>query len=848
MTSLADGPPEPGSTTGRSGRRATWVAPLRRRLDAVRSHPFGAAPSHRDGQTRRPLDLRLLGSVLAAWATGAATLGLSWSARGWLAAGCVAGAAGVVIAWVARSQGPRHGVRTTQGALGLTLCLVGLVLGSSAAHGAVREASPLKQLARQGAVVRVEGIVTADPVRVSSTRPGAAAYLVPVRVRHVQARGNLAHASATVLVRGDDRWAGLHWHSSVTTHGRLTLAEPADPEVATLRPLGPPVDVGPPGWPGRVADHVREGLRRAAARLPPDARGLLPGLVVGDTSQTPPDLTDAMRATGLTHLTAVSGSNVSSVLVLVVALLRLTGTPVRWRPVVGVLAIAGFVVLARPEPSVLRAAVMGSVGLVGVLLARHRSGLPVLAAAVLGLLCADPWLSRSYGFVLSTLATLGLLVFVRPWGEAIDSRLPARWAGLGQVLAIPVAAQLMCAPVVVLLQGSVSIIGIGANLLVAPFVAPATFGGVATAVVSLVSGRLAGMVVWAGGAPTLAISAVARFCDQVPGGTLPWPDGPPGAALLALVSVVVLVSGRWWVGLARARPRLTLLLVLLTVGASLPTRLVTWPPSDWVLVACDIGQGDGLVLRSGPVSAVVVDAGPDPRSMNGCLAGLGVRRVDAVVLTHFHADHVDGLAGVLDGRPVGRILVSPVADPADRVAAVDRLARRRGIPVQPVWAGDELTFGSMRAHVWWPARRIAAGSVPNNASIVLSVDDDGLALLLLGDVEREASREVLRALRDPAGRGATGSRDGPDGAPLAFDVLKVAHHGSANVDPALYDAVHAPVALVSVGADNDYGHPAPSTVASLRREGYAVWRTDQRGTIAVEQRKGPAAPVVVSTR
>ncbi|MEO7069889.1 MAG: ComEC/Rec2 family competence protein [Nostocoides sp.] len=826
-----------------------WAERLDRPLTRWRSQPFGGNPVVADPSRRRPLDLRLLGAVLVGWAVGAATLGLAWGVRGGLGAACLAAA--TAVAAIPRGFHRRLPLAPPGGAvgsLGLMLCAVGLTLSASAAHGAVRDASPLDELATDRAVVRIQGLVTADPIRVTSTFPGAAVVLVRVRVSHVVARGLASGAAATVLVRGDERWAGLHWHNSVTATGQLELAELADPEVATLRPLGPPIDVRPPGWAGRIADHVRAGLTRAAARLPADARGLLPGLVIGDTSRTPPDLTDAMRATGLTHLTAVSGSNVSAVLVLVVALLRLTGIPVRWRPVIGVAAIAGFVVLARPDPSVLRAAVMGGVGLVGVLLARHRSGLPVLAAAVLGLLCVDPWLSRSYGFVLSTLATLGLLVFVRPWGDAIDRRLPVRWAGLGQVVAIPAAAQLMCAPVVVLLQGSVSLIGLAANLLAAPFVAPATFGGVATAVVALVSNRLASLLVWVGGAPALAIAVVARFCSRVPGGTLPWPDGPPGAVLLAALSTGILLTGRWWVRQIGLHPRVALALVLVSVAGSVPTRLVTWPPANWIFAACDVGQGDGLVLRSGPTAAVVVDAGPDPLLMDRCLSGLGVRRIDAVILTHFHADHVDGLPGVLEGRPVERILVSPVRDPPYQAAEVERWARQRGIPVAPVWAGDELAIGSVHAHVWWPARRIDSGSVPNNASVVLTVDDDGLRLLLLGDVEREAGHQVLLALRHTAPEGATGLSPTPDGVPITVDVLKVAHHGSANADPALYDGVHAPVAIISVGAGNDYGHPAPSTVDRLRHDGYAVWRTDQRGAVAVRRDPRSGGPLVVSTR
>jgi len=267
--------------------------------------------------------------------------------------------------------------------------------------------------------------------------------------------------------------------------------------------------------------------------------------------------------------------------------------------------------------------------------------------------------------------------------------------------------------------------------------------------------------------------------------------------------------------------------VLVVAATLLPTRTATWPPDGWVVVACDVGQGDAVVLRSGPERAVLVDAGPDPASVDGCLDRLGVGTLDAVVLTHFHADHVDGLRGALRGRAVRQILVSPVPEPTYGADDVRRVVEGRRLPLVEVRAGDRIRLGDVAAVVWSPWRRIDAGSVPNNASVVLAARVGGLDVLLLGDVEREAAHDLLlRLRRDPRmSAAATG-----------FEVVKTPHHGSANLDDELMSAVRAPVGIVSVGEDNEYGHPAAHHLDLLRRLGYTVYRTDRDGDVAVVRR------------
>ena len=813
----------------------------------------------------RPADLRLLAPALVAWAVCAAALGLT--ARGHLVVAGLAAMGGLLAVAVR----PRHGRQRRQGPEGLQrsehrqrrgwrvrwrvvsgrgavpggrasalrwgcallAVLVVLLQLAAAGHAVVRARGGVEELAAQRAAVTARVVVTGDPI-VLAGRGDAVRVLREVTMERVDARGTRRDTAAPVLLTGDTALVELPWRATVVVRGRLGPTDRADDRVATLAVAGPPTVVAGPGRVASGAERLRAGLRSSVDDAPDDPRGLLPGLVIGDTSRTPADLTEAMRATGMTHLTAVSGSNVAVVVGLVLGLCVVVGVPRRLRPVLALVTLTGFVVLARPEPSVVRAAAMGAIGLIGLSRSRRSTGPPVLGAAVVAVLVLDPWLARSYGFALSSLATLSLLLFTRPWGDAIGARMPPRLAPLGPALAVPVAAQAMTAPVVVLLQGSVSVVGVLANLLAAPLVPVATVAGVAAALTSVVWPGAAVVVAWLGVVPTAGIAQVARFFSRVPGGTLPWPDGATGALLLATLTLLLVLTGRALASGVAAHPVLALAGALLTAAALVPTRLLSWPPEGWQVVVCDVGQGDAVVLRSGPHRAVLVDTGPDPPLVDGCLSRLGVTALDAVVLTHFHADHVDGLAGALSGRDVAQVLVGPVREPAPAADAVDRLAARHGIPVAVLHAGDRITVGELDAEVWSPWRHIADGSVPNNASLVLAARTGVVDTLLLGDVERESAHDLLlRLRREPRMAFVAGG----------FDVVKTPHHGSANLDDGLMAAVAAPVGVVSVGRDNDYGHPAAKHLEVLRRNGYAVYRTDQRGDVAVVERGGGVAVV-----
>jgi competence protein ComEC len=237
----------------------------------------------------------------------------------------------------------------------------------------------------------------------------------------------------------------------------------------------------------------------------------------------------------------------------------------------------------------------------------------------------------------------------------------------------------------------------------------------------------------------------------------------------------------------------------------------------WHVVFCDVGQGDAAVVRVGDDSAIVIDTGPDPNIIDHCLSDLGVSQIPYVLLTHFHADHVEGLPGVLKGRAVGEVLVSPLAEPADEASRVQHWCEHDHIPERVVTAGDRRRVGEVDSTLIWPQRIIRGqGSDPNNSSLTALVTVAGIRLLFGGDLETAAQDAVINAV----GFGGV-------------DVVKVPHHGSRKQSPRLVTWLKARVAVISVGANNDYGHPAPQTIAAYRAHGITVWRTDQSGDIAV---------------
>ncbi|MGV9817728.1 ComEC/Rec2 family competence protein [Nocardia xishanensis] len=552
----------------------------------------------------------------------------------------------------------------------LAAVLLGVGFAMAAAWREHRVAThPMREA--YGLSMRVVATPTDDPKPMrASGFGGEPRWIVRAALREYRGADAAVRSGGRVVILA----SGTEWGDLLPGQPIEFRAQPQPPKhhdltVATLHAMGPPKPVAAPSWWQRAAASVREDFSAAAtAALSSDAAGLLPALVLGDTSGLPEPVRKDFETSGLQHLCVVSGANFTILLSVVLFVVRSLSVGPRVAATAAAAALLMFVVVARPDPSVLRAAAMGAVTLLALVTGRRKQALPALCAAVIGLLLVWPELAVNAGFALSVLATAGLILLAPGWADWLRAR--GWWRLPAEVVAVSAAAFTVTVPIMVALTGRVSVVAILANVLVAPVIAPITVVGALGAACASVWSPLAEPVLRCAGPPLWWLLEVAERTAALPGATITVPAGSTGgltAAALVIVAVCALRSA-----LVR---RLATVVVLAATAVLLPARLwhPGWPPSDWVLAACDIGQGDGLALATGPGTAVVIDVGPDPRTMRACLDRLRIRHIALLALTHPHADHIGGLSGALHGRTVAAIATAPgelddITSPGDSTA------------------------------------------------------------------------------------------------------------------------------------------------------------------------------------
>ena len=553
---------------GGGSPRAPWDDPAlyaRLRQEQGRNRHRDEGRHATSSKAPEALDLRLLAPALACWAGAGWAVGRE-AADAWrqvllLSSGCTALAALLVVA-VLRFRPPRHRADPRPGApehdpgamgtLSASLLVCALcaatVLAISAAHLWARQRDPLTAAVATGQPVTLIGTVSQQP-RVSATSRSTL-VITALDVEQVDTRASTL--SATVL--GDTQWLSLPMGTRVRVRTRLRPTDPGRAEAAIIPKRAGLTVLGPPSGILGAVTAVRAGLAQAVGApgigapvaagageetglWPPGARSLVPGVALGDDHALPAPLREDMRTVSMTHLTAVSGQHVAIILGL--GLEALGALPRRWRALLGAVMLTLLVILVRPSGSVLRAATMGAVMLLGVVAGRRAASVPALCAGAIVLLLIDPWQSRDYGFALSVAATAGIVIGSKPVAAHLSRRLP-RW--LAAAVALPLVAQAACGPILILLQPSVGSWSVPANLLSEPAAVIATISGLLAALIAPAWPAAAAVTAW----PALAACSwmvwVAGFFAHLPGAALPWSEGLTGALALGACEIGVLLA------------------------------------------------------------------------------------------------------------------------------------------------------------------------------------------------------------------------------------------------------------------------------------------------------------------
>jgi competence protein ComEC len=752
-----------------------------------------------------------------------------------------------------------------------TLRLAALTIGAAAI--AVRLAVSGTP-APPGAIPDGDGPWTADVASIGSPRDGQQTATL-VLVGDASGRTSGLRVAATL-----PRYPEVEPNDRVVVGGRLEALPAEDAGYgAYLRRIGVAATVQARtlervGSDGSPAGTV-EGLRRASGdaltrSLPEPEAGLAAGILIGLRDRVDRDLAAAFTTAGVSHIVAISGWNIAIVAAMIAALLR-RRLGRRGRSVATLVAIVAYTIAAGASPSVVRAAVMAAVALVARESGRAGAAVVALGWAVVLLLLADPGTVADPGFQLSVLATAGLIA----WATPITDRL-RRWRGgqlpdwLAESLGISFAAEAATLPVVVAGFGRLAILAPVVNLVVVPLVPPAMAAGTLALVggwlaqigVPPLAAMLLGLPGWL---VLIALVSVVRFAASVPLASVtiaaPWSTVAGGASavvVLLVASGAVRQSIRRWTsrlirtrstqvrrpagvgtapsratessprrrrGGSRPRPVRQLAIIVAVCVVAVVVAAANRPDGRVRVTVLDVGQGDAILVEGGRGGRLLVDGGPDPDKL---LLALDARlppwdrRIDLLVLTHPHEDHVAGLALLLDRYRVGRTFEPGMIGPGPGYRAWEAALDRLGLRPGRLATGDRFGLDEIRFRVLWPdpgavSREPAdGGTAINNVSIVLLGEVGRERFLLAGDIEEEIDPILV-------GRGLP-----------RVDLLKIAHHGSrtSSTGPFL-DAVRPRVAIASAGAGNPYGHPTKATLDRVAARGAQVLRTDRNGSVEV---------------
>ncbi|MEM8857135.1 MAG: DNA internalization-related competence protein ComEC/Rec2 [Chloroflexota bacterium] len=567
--------------------------------------------------------------------------------------------------------------------------------------------------------------------------------------------------------------------------------------------------------------------------------GLLSGILLGIDHTMPPDLEEAFRTVGITHIIVISGFNIA----LLSSIFLTTFTPIfgkQYAVYPTLLAIVAFTLLVGADPSVLRAAFMGSAYVLSSrMFGRRNASIPLLFVAGFFLTLLNSNALWDIGFQLSFAATLSLMLYAEPITERVKAwltgRLPkemVRWIMviIGDAVLVTIAAQILTLPLIMYYFNHLSIISLLANALIIPVQPMIMIFGSLTALLSFILpavSQLLGWIVWV---PLWYTIQVAQLLAQVPFAAVEVPFG-----LNALITTGTLIFGATWFAQQDPEWRLTLWgRITQNIGrrtaiiTSLIFTIIGWqwassqPDGLLHIYYFDVGQGDATFIQTPSGRQILIDGGYFPTQINrhlGEAMPFGDRQIDMLVATHPDADHVTGLPTLFERYRFNQLLVTyPTAEDDGPYAALLEQAELSGTEILVPKIGQSIIIeDGVALEVIHPGPELSEES-RNDNSLSFRLVYGNTRALFTGDAEEAAEREMLSHQANN----------------LNAQIYKAGHHGAKNASTLEFlEAVKPQLVIVSAGADNRFGHPHPEVLERVNQFGAIVLRTDTHGTIEV---------------
>jgi len=714
------------------------------------------------------------------------------------------------------------------------------------------ESSLLYKAARQSAHATIEGYITSDPTYqegISSFNLKATAYYLDgmasddrrwrvdeeVRIK-VRSRGRLklgmgdgirvSGRFAIPKSSGDFDYRRYLYHKGIMSvlsahpddiehlpHQRLTNISSMSSVISSVM-----------SYAGSIRRWVK-GIN--SSYLPPDCAGLLNGIVLGDISTIDDEIEESFRSTGLTHILAASGMNIALVLGALWPLLRLLRLRPRLQFGILVAFSALYTMVSGMSPSITRAFVMAIIALIAWLFGRGKDGLTSLSAAVLVILIINPFTLYDIGFQLSFVATASLIMFASRF-ERIMSELPK---ALRTGLSVTIAAQLGVLPIMVYYFGQVSAISPIANLVVIPLTGPALVLGMVALPLAALSKFAGALLFFVVKIILEAMIHLASTLSKIPGASLSL--GSP-SLITVLISYPIIAALALYFERINLKLRLwhaSLLLIGLVTASIWWQVAISAPPTGLEIDFLDVGQGDSALITAPDGTRLLIDGGPDPGTLRKKLEQRGIKKIDAVLISHSHADHAGGLKKLADALTIGSIIYPRSMKDSRASSALLTGLEVKGARDLPVDVGDVLhlcnsleidtlytelaedTTGDLTGEL----TDSSASGDGNEESAVVMIKYGKFKALFTGDAGEDIEKRLVDEDSD-----------------IDADVLKVGHHGSAASSTRDFLRHASPaVSVISVGEGNKYGHPSRSAIRRLAAGGSKIYRTDRNGDVTI---------------